>query len=248
MFVHSLISQAHRCRQALTKALGGSSARRRDPATRTPTHLEDRKLLAAVVGGNLQIAGSNGIDNVLVDDVTVSGRSMIRVNHNGYTQYFNRTSVPGEIQFWGYGGNDSFDYVGTKDCYLDGGTGNDYLSGDAGWDYILGGYGHDTLEGWAGNDDLYGGSGNDLLDGGSGHDWLFGQSGNDLLGGGAGDDLLNGGSGYDVAFGGSGFDDFEEVGNDPGGWLYYPITTRFGVQYRSAGVQDFNSYDDVVWS
>lgn len=248
MFIQSFIDQVQRCRQAVTKALTGSPARRRDRATQTPTALESRKLLAAVVGGNLKIVGSNRVDNVLVDDVTVNGRSMIRVNHNGFKQLFNRSSVSGEIQFWGYGGNDNFDYLGTKDCYLDGGTGNDYLSGDFGWDYIIGGDGHDTLEGWAGNDDIYGGYGNDLLDGGNGHDYLFGQAGNDLLGGGAGDDLLNGGSGYDVAFGGSGFDDFEEVGYDPGSAFYFPVMTRFGIQYGTSGVQDFNRFDDLIVS
>lgn len=248
MFVQSFMNQVRQCQRALTKALGGLSARHRQAADTTTVALESRKLLAAIVGGNLKIVGSNRIDDVLVDDVLVNGRSMIRVIHNGYTQLFNRFSVPGEIQFWGNAGHDSFDYIGTKDCYLNGGTGNDYLSGDAGWDYILGGDGHDTLEGWAGNDDLFGGYGNDLLDGGSGHDYLFGQAGNDLLGGGSGDDLLNGGTGYDVAFGGSGFDDFEEVGYDPGGFLFFPVTTRFGVQCRSAGVQDYNQFDDLIIS
>jgi len=121
-------------------------------------------------------------------------------------------------------------------------------AGGEGWDLLLGGDGHDTLEGWGGDDDLYGGFGNDLLDGGFGNDYLYGQGGHDMLGGGAGDDLLNGGFGNDVAFGGSGFDDFEEVGNDFGGFLYWPVQTRFGVQYRSAGVQDFHGYFDVVYS
>ena len=85
-----------------------------------------------------------------------------------------------------------------------------------------------------------------MLDGGNGNDSLYGEWGNDMLGGGAGNDLLNGGFGYDVAFGGSGYDTFQEVGYDPSGVLYWPAQTRFGIQYRSAGVQDFNGYYDYV--
>ena len=248
MFVREFIAHVLRCGETLTKTFTGTHSRRRASAVTAPESLEARKVPAAVVAGNLNIVGSNRVDRVEVDDVTINGQPTIVVNHNGYVQYFNRFAVPGEIRFWGYGGNDTFDYIGTKDCYLDGGAGNDYLSGDAGWDYIIGGDGNDTLEGWAGEDDLFGGYGNDLLDGGSGNDYLYGQAGNDLLGGGAGNDLLNGGAGYDAAFGGTGFDDFQEVAYDYGSTFYFPVTTRFGVQYRTAGVQDFNRFDDLVIS
>lgn len=248
MFMQSLITQVGQCRDALVKAIQGPQTRRRTSRETTTETLESRKVPAAVFAGNLQIVGSNRVDNVLVDDMNINGQPVIRVIHNGFTQFFNRASVYGEIQFWGYGSNDLFDYNGFKDCFADGGAGNDYLAGGEGWDLLLGNDGHDTLEGWGGNDDLYGGYGNDLLDGGFGHDYLYGQWGNDLLGGGAGNDYLNGGFGYDVAFGGSGFDTFQEVGNDFGGPLYWPVQTRFGVQFRSAGVQDFNGFADVVYS
>lgn len=249
MFVQSLVQLSRRCGDTLVKTFGGSKARH--PASvveHAVAQLESRKVPAAVIAGNLQIVGSNRADYVQVDDISVNGRAMVQVNQNGYIQRFFRSSVPGEIRFFGNAGNDSFDYLGTLDCYLSGGSGNDYLVGDAGWDYIVGGDGNDILEGWAGNDDIYGGNGHDLLDGGSGSDYLFGQAGNDLLGGGSGDDLLNGGWGYDVAFGGSGWDDFVEVGNDPGGYLVFPILTRFGVQRWGAGVQDFNRADDLIIS
>jgi len=248
MFIQSLTTQVSRCRDAVVKAIQGPQSRRRAQRETTTDVLESRKVPAAVIAGNLQIIGSNRADRVLVDDMNVNGQPLIRVIQNGFTQFFNRPSVYGEIQFWGNGGNDYFDYNGFKDCFANGGVGNDYLAGGEGWDLLLGGDGHDTLEGWGGDDDLYGGFGNDLLDGGFGNDYLYGQGGHDMLGGGAGDDLLNGGFGNDVAFGGSGFDDFEEVGNDFGGFLYWPVQTRFGVQYRSAGVQDFHGYFDVVYS
>lgn len=248
MFIQSLVNNVSRCRDALVKAVEGPQARRRIQSETSIGALESRKVPAAVFAGNLQIVGSNRVDRVLVDDMNINGQPVVRVIHNGFTQFFNDASISGEIQFWGYGGNDVFDYNGFIDCFADGGTGNDYLAGGEGWDLLKGNDGFDTLEGWGGNDDLYGGYGNDLLDGGFGHDVLYGQWGNDLLGGGAGDDLLNGGFGYDVAFGGSGYDDFEEVGNDFGSRLYWPVQTRFGVQFRSAGVQDFNGFYDVIYS
>ena len=244
----SLISKVSHFRNALVQAVKGPQARKRHSDEQAIPALESRKLPAAIIAGNLQIVGSNFNDRVQVDDLFVNGRAAIRVIQNGYVQFFNQNSFNGEVRFYGYAGNDWFDYNGFRDCYVEGGAGSDYLSGGEGWDLMYGGDGNDTLEGWGGEDDLYGGYGNDLLDGGNGNDYLYGQWGNDMLGGGAGNDLLNGGYGYDVAFGGSGYDTFQEVGNDPGGFFYWPAQTRFGLQYRSAGVQDYNGYYDVVYS
>lgn len=221
---------------------------RRSSATHDIISLESRRLPAAIVSGNLQISGTNRSDTVVVDDMFVNGQDVVRVVQNGYTQYFSAFAITGEIRFWGYKGNDIFDYAGTFDCYVDAGAGNDLILGGDGWDYILGGDGNDTLEGWGGADILRGGKGNDLLDGGNGDDDLYGDSGNDLLGGRAGNDYLNGGSGNDAAFGGSGLDDFEQIGGDPWYRLSPPYSTRFGVMTRTAGVMDFNSVDDLILS
>lgn len=231
----------------MTDAFSGPRARR---AVQEPVvaGLESRKLLAAIVGGNLQIQGTNRSDTIVVDDMVVGGQDVIRVIQNGYTQFFNAYAVTGEIRFWGYNGNDIFDYAGIVDCYVEAGSGNDLIMTGDGWDYVLGGDGHDTLEGWDGDDILRGGMGNDLLDGGNGNDDLYGDSGNDLLGGRAGNDYLNGGIGNDAAFGGSGQDDFEQIGGDTWYRLFPASMTRFGAQTRTAGVQDFNSIDDLILS
>lgn len=221
---------------------------RRPASTRDITTLESRRLPAAIVGGNLQISGTNRSDTVIVDDMLVSGQDVVRVVQNGYTQFFSASAITGEIRFWGYKGNDIFDYAGTFDTYVDAGSGNDSIYCGDGWDYVLAGDGHDLVEGWAGDDFLYGGMGNDLLDGGIGNDELYGDSGNDLLGGGVGNDYLNGGIGNDAAFGGAGLDDFESIGSDPWYVLSPPIATRFGIMTRTAGVQDFKPADDLIIS
>src|SRR5436305_1778819 len=94
--------------------------------------LEGRAMPAYLSGGNLQIVGSDAADNVKVQDLTVNGAAIVRVTHNGYSQDFGAAAVTGRVMFWGYGGNDSFDYYGAKTCYADGGSGNDYLSADRG--------------------------------------------------------------------------------------------------------------------
>lgn len=231
----------------ITSAFAGPRSRRatRDTAT---TSLESRNLLAAIVSGNLIIQGTSRSDTVIVDDMVVNGRDVVRVVQNGFTQYFDDWRITGEIRFFGYQGNDLFDYAGIIDCYVEAGSGNDRILCGDGWDYVLGGDGHDTIEGWDGSDILRGGAGNDLIDGGFGDDDLYGDSGHDLLGGGAGNDYMNGGSGNDAAFGGSGLDDFVQIGRDPWVYLYPASWTRFGWQTRSAGVQDFNPSQDLILS
>lgn len=209
--------------------------------------LETREVPAYLYGGNLEIVGSSAVDTVKVQDLTVGGVAKIRVTHNGVVQDFNASSVTGRVMFWGYAGNDNFDYYGAKRCYADGGTGNDFLSADRGADLLIGGSGNDTLEGWGGNDELQGGDGHDVLAGGANDDLLFGGAGDDLLGGESGNDRIVGGTGIDNAFGGSGYDQFWEVGNDVGGLYITGHQTRFGYQSTPGGVHDADSNDDV-WS
>lgn len=227
-------------------ACGNHGVRRPRKVSLGLESLEERAVPAYLSGGNLNIVGSNAVDNVKVQDMTVNGVAKIRVTHNGVVQNFNAASVTGRIQFWGYGGNDRFDYYGQKACYADGGAGNDFLSADRGNDLLIGGSGDDTIEGWGGNDELQGGDGNDVLAGGSGNDLLFGNAGDDLLGGEAGNDRIVGGSGLDTAFGGSGSDQFWEC-RDPAFFLVdVSANTRFGIAH-GVGVQDATSSDNV-WS
>src|SRR5262245_28576778 len=114
-----------------------SSGRDRAGAARRPRKvhldlelLEGRKVPAYLAAGNLEIVGSNIVDNVRVQDVTVNGVAKVRVTHNGSVQDFNASSITGRIRFFGYGGNDRFDYYGSRNCYADGGSGNDFLSAD----------------------------------------------------------------------------------------------------------------------
>jgi hypothetical protein len=81
----------------------------------------------------------------------------------------------GKINFFGYGGNDSFSNSTGISCAAYGGDGLDTLTG---------------------------GSGNDQLYGGAGYDYLYGMGGNDFLDGGATSavpeaNYLNGGAGLD---------------------------------------------------
>lgn len=166
--------------------------------------LENRQLMAGDVyistAGNLVIQGTDNRDVAEVRDLRVNGTNMIRVTLNGTTTDFARSKVTGRISFYGYGDNDRFNYIGTKNVMADGGSGNDFLSGDQGNDLFFGGSGNDTIEGWAGNDELQGGTGNDILRGGAGNDKLFGESGNDRLDGGEGFDYLSAGTGVDEIF------------------------------------------------
>ena len=118
--------------------------------------------------------------------------------------------------FYGRGGNDIINALGTDDTLnggdgddtLNGGDGNDVLNGDSGDDTLNGGSGNDVLNGGSGDDTLNGGSGNDTLNGGSGNDTLSGGDGNDTLNGGSGNDTLSGGAGADRMNGGSGNDTY----------------------------------------
>lgn len=168
--------------------------------------LEAREVPAYVAAGNLEIVGSNAVDNVKVQDVTVNGVAKVRVTHNGVVQDFIASSISGRVRFWGYGSDDRFDYYGSKHIFADGGTGNDYLSSDRGADLLIGGAGNDWIYGYGGNDELQGGEGNDRLWAGSGNDLLFGQSGTDQLVGESGDDELQGGAGGDELWGQDGND------------------------------------------
>jgi Ca2+-binding RTX toxin-like protein len=166
--------------------------------------LESRNLLACVLGagatydavsGILNVAGTNGSDNIAV-----------------LVQATDPDSLPGT-------GDETSDLVVTRNgspvasCSLldaaapinrlviDGGNGNDTITVD---DAVLvsvqanGGNGQDVIDGGGGNDTLSGGNGKDSLDGAAGDDQVDGGNGADNLQGGLGVDILNGGNGPDT--------------------------------------------------
>jgi hypothetical protein len=177
--------------------------------------LEAREVMAgsvSVKNAALVIAGTQQADAA---QVTFDG-SRIWVNLNGTASAFSPVGI-NRIEFYGYGGNDTFlnktgapsvAYGHGGDDILIGGSGNDYLDGGAGNDQIDGKGGNDTLLGGAGNDYLQGNDGDDTIYGGTGHDSLYGDIGNDTLYGESGNDGLFGGSGYDTLWGGTGADRF----------------------------------------
>lgn len=203
--------------------------------------LEGRAMPAYISGGHLIISGTDAADNVFVQPVSVGGVAHIRVNQNGSYQDFavNRLASDGQIKFWGYGGDDTFDtIVSNRRVYAVGGEGNDTLHGGSQADTLFGEGGNDKLYGWSANDDLIGGSGNDTLMGNGGNDRLWGQSGNDNLQGADGHDQLMGGSGNDNLYGGTGNDTlWGEAGADylrgDAGWDRFVSDADDSMRHRS---------------
>jgi Ca2+-binding RTX toxin-like protein len=182
--------------------------------------LESRKMFASIAlsGTTLSIFGGNG-DHDSATINLVGSQLKVRVSSTPITGFIltpqiTERMVPTnltKINFYGYGGDDSFvnnwfnDRVTT---YASGGAGNDYLEGYNGRDEFFGGSGNDILKGYGGNDLLHGDDGNDTLYGGTGNDDLYGDGGDDRLYGGSGNDGLYGGAGLDQMFGESGADRF----------------------------------------
>lgn len=170
---------------------------------------------AVKVGGVLQVAGVDPIDNHKMSD----NRTLIRAG------WSNAALVAA-----GKAGADILDKVQAqesriicsfakgcrgntaKDERIIGTAGADKMSGGGGSDWLEGAGGSDRLSGGAGDDQLFGRFGNDVMDGGPGDDQLEGGRGDDTLKGGAGNDDLNGGFGKDKLFGGAGDDRINAVG------------------------------------
>ena len=134
--------------------------------------LEERRLFAALVGGQLQVTGT-----ALADTIRVSQQDMatIRVEENGAVSLWADASVS-SILVNANDGNDTVEVVSTtmlpltEPAALNGGGGNDALTGGGGNDTLSGGSGNNTLAGGGGNDYMYAETGNDSFDGGSGTD------------------------------------------------------------------------------
>ena len=165
-------------------------------------NLESRRLLAAVLDGDiLRVDGTNGDDTIVV---SAGGNNAARVvvRINGDATDFAGASV-NRIRINGLGGNDnikvSFNNGDlSQDIVISGGIGDDTLKGAGGDDLISGGSGADIIHGRKGDDTVNAGAGDDLVFGHSGSDVLNGGDDDDLMYGLAGADTLNGDDGNDT--------------------------------------------------
>jgi Ca2+-binding RTX toxin-like protein len=156
-----------------------------------------------------------------VENITNFGDGQFSCDGNELDNYMHTISKHGvgdskvgQVNYWGFGGNDSLFGSNGADTLV-GGIGNDLLTGHEDNDLLYGDDGDDSLNGGTGNDDLQGGLGNDSLWGDAGNDSLWGGLGDDYLEGEEGDDGLSGGLGNDYLDGGLGNDFFwEDIGND----------------------------------
>ncbi|WP_158963720.1 calcium-binding protein [Chachezhania sediminis] len=120
--------------------------------------------------------------------------------------------IPGDVAFYGAGGDDTFTGTSYSDVLV-GKGGGDTLHGGDGGDALKGGAGHDMLYGENGKDTIYGGNGHDTLYGGNGKDTIYGGKGHDTIYGGNGKDTIFGGKGPDTIFGGNGNDTIDGGGS-----------------------------------
>jgi Ca2+-binding RTX toxin-like protein len=160
--------------------------------------LENRRLFAIIVAGELRVFGTAGNDNL---KVSLQDPATIRVETNGAVSFFAagavtsiRMNVTPANLLTGTAGNDSVQVISTPALPL---TKPATLFGGAGVDTLVGGGGNDTLRGEADNDTLLGNAGNDTIDGGDGNNSLSGGDGNDSMTAGLGADKFDGGPGID---------------------------------------------------
>lgn len=135
-----------------------------------------------VVGGELQIAGSNGRDVIQIKKSnSAPGALKVTIHElDNYTQ----TTEDG--------------ITGIDTVIVDGRAGDDLIKvfNNIGGNvnaYLYGGDGNDALRGGDGDDFISGGNGIDLIAGGDGRDFLVGGLGSDLVMGNNNDDILVGG-------------------------------------------------------
>jgi Ca2+-binding RTX toxin-like protein len=154
--------------------------------------LEDRRLMAVLVGTDLRITGTAGNDTIRVSQ---QDAATLRVEENGSVSFFNDANVA-TLKIDGLAGNDRLEVLSTATKPL---TEAATMTGGDGNDTVTGGAGNDSLDGGAGADVLTGGAGNDLLNGGTDNNGMFGGDGNDTLKAGLGSDVYDGGAGVDLA-------------------------------------------------
>jgi Ca2+-binding RTX toxin-like protein len=154
-------------------------------------NLEERRMLAVLVGTQLQVTGGAGNDTIRVSQ---QDAATIRVEQNGVVSFFADAAV-NTILVNANAGNDLVSMASviplTEPGTINGGDGNDNLTGGAGGDVIDGGAGSDVINGADGNDVLRGGTGNNSLFGGNGNDSMTAETGKDVFDGGAGVDSVS---------------------------------------------------------
>ncbi len=133
---------------------------------------------AAVVNGNLIVAGGFGNDTIVINPKgkPTATNATLQVRLNG--QSLGTFTGVNSITVYALDGNDNVQIAGSIKVAAT----------------VLGGAGNDRIKGGAGADVLVGGDGNDFLNGGTGADILIGGQGIDRLVGGPGDDILIGGA------------------------------------------------------
>ena len=180
-----------------------------------------------LVAGDLEVVRTTDMATIL--DTTLGDTGTIVINGSSaadtVTLDASLAGFTGNLQFFGFGGNDSLDASAIDfGISFNGGNNADTFMGGSGDDTVNGESGDDSLDGGAGNDTINGGTGRDLISGGAGNDTVRGETGNDSIDGGDGADRLNGNGGRDTIrggndndtiLGGAGRDDLNgEGGND----------------------------------
>lgn len=176
---------------------------------------------AELVGGNLQIIGTEFHDSVSIDydaglvKVTAATTDDAGLELSSFTKYFYFGSF-NAVDFVGGDGDDFLDNGINKPTTFQGGEGNDiaygsstqsnFLIGQGGDDKLYGGNVFDYIEGGSGDDVVAGRGGDDILNGGADDDRMYGNGGDDTMNGGSGNDSMHGSSGDDEMRGGSGED------------------------------------------
>jgi Ca2+-binding RTX toxin-like protein len=154
--------------------------------------LEDRRLMAVLVGTDLQVTGTAANDVIRVSQ---NDAATLRVEENGVVSFFNDANVS-TIRITGNAGNDRLEVISTATRPL---TENATIVAGDGNDTLVGGSGNDSLDGGNGADSMTGNAGNDLLNGGADNNSMFGGDGNDTLKAALGADIYDGGTGTDLA-------------------------------------------------
>ena len=146
------------------------------------------KIDASIVGGVVEVTGTNGPDDItLTPSIDMPGTLDIVDSTSGTVLFAFNTTDFDAIDVSTFGGNDTV--TGTNGLAamgpltIDGGSGNDDLRGGDGNDVILGGDGNDVIDGNRGNDTVLMGSGSDTFtwDPGDGSDTIEGDAGVDTM-------------------------------------------------------------------
>ena len=149
------------------------SVTRRGNAPFDVEQMEPRRLLAAVVTGELTVTGTKASDTIIVR-LSATDPTMLEVVENAVATPFAAENIR-SLRVFGLEGRDTITIddangVVDIDAFLGGGHGNDTLTSGAGDATLNGGNGNDLLNGGAGDDELEGGRDDDSLTGGDGED------------------------------------------------------------------------------